>query len=90
MWSNLPHAKRLTVHFGQTQRAIEQNRGTPATVKIWFGEKLAMERVLQIDDGIWYRVDFDVKPDDLKQVKISVTAQNKDMRIFCFTADLWN
>lgn len=89
-WSNLPHAKRLTVHFGQTQRAIEQNRGTPATVKIWFGEKLAMERVLQIDDGIWYRVDFDVKPDDLNQVKISVTAQNKDMRIFCFTADLWN
>ena len=88
-WPDLPQARRLTLHFGQTQRAVERDAGAPVHLSVRIGDRVVLERTLAIDDPQWHRADFDLDGPPAA-VTLSISTSANSWRQFCFTADLWD
>jgi len=88
-WPDLPPARRLTMHFGQTQRAIERDDGAPVHVTVRIGDRVVLERTLPIHDPEWHRADFELDPARPEGFSVQVETTANNWRQFCFTADLW-
>lgn len=85
-------ARVLVIHFGWTQRAVEAGLGAPVTFRVRVGDRLALERVLGLDEAGWYeqRVDVSDRRGRREDVVFTVSTPNYQNRQFCFTADLWD
>lgn len=88
-WPQVPEGRTLTIHLGQTQRAIEQAAGDPVQVQVRIGDQVAIERTLGFDESGWFRYDLDIAGRGTVDVTVRVSAQNNFVRQFCFTADVW-
>lgn len=89
-WTELPRARRLTLHFGQTLRAVERDAGAPTRLQVWLGDRIVLDRTLAIDDPRWQRADFEMEDGALTTVRLDVSTSANSWRQFCFTADLWD
>jgi hypothetical protein len=87
-WPELPSARRLTLHFGQTLRGVERDAGAPVHLSVRFGERTVLERTLAIDDPRWQREDFDLEGLE-GGLTLAISTASNSWRQFCFTADLW-
>jgi hypothetical protein len=89
-YPNLPTANRLVVHFGLSQRAIEQDTGAPVSFRILAGDEVLAERTLGISESGWFRMDRDLSGLDASEIVFRIHTRQARDRQFCFTADLWN
>lgn len=89
-WPELPKGRRLTLHFGQTQRGIERDAGAPVRLTVHIDDRVVLERTLPIDDPTWHRADFDLDPARAATFRLSIETAANSWRQFCFTADLWD
>jgi len=88
-WRDLPQARRLTVHWGLTQRAVEQDTGSPVVAEVLLGDRVVVHQVLDIHEAGWFRHDLPLEAGGSPSFRVRVTAQKNQDRQFCFTADLW-
>ena len=88
-WEDLPAARRLTVHWGLTQRAVEQDTGSPVVAEVLLGDRVVVRQILGIHEAGWFRHDIPLADGEGRSFRVRVTAQKNQDRQFCFTADLW-
>lgn len=88
-WQDLPEARRLTVHWGLTQRAVEQDTGSPVVAEVLLGDRVVARQTLDIHESGWFRHDIPLAGHEGRSFRIRITARRNQDRQFCFTADLW-
>ncbi len=90
-YAGVPLAGRLVIHYGYTQRAVEDGGGKPVTFSVRLGDRVVFERSLETDRAGWFEQEIDVSRfgGADTDVTFSVVTPDFKLREFCFTADLW-
>jgi len=91
-WPAVLFGKRLVVHYGYGQRAVDsENKVEPVTFKVRVGEETVIVATLDVLDNVWHEevIDTSGRAGQRGEVVFTVTAPDHRDRYFGFTADSW-
>jgi hypothetical protein len=88
-WHDVPAGRTLTIHVGLTQRALEQVTGAPVAFEVRVGDRVVVQRTIDINEAGWFRHDVDVSGLGRLDVTVRIVTRKNQDRQLCFTADVW-